>query len=317
MKRGILSLLDINPPAARSTHSTGWCEKWLELLSADHLKSYTYEMLSDYDELYVWNTLYGTPDYLDLSNIRPREKSGKKVENRSSIVASIVNDFPISLFQLDYNQHYYSQFTGKGLEASPILDNISVVKQLDIEPRRVVIGDAHSISVAPAGWSVNRQSGLTLYGALRRRLTSFLTGNEQQVIFKLGDIDARFHLARQSDIITAVEELVDEYSKQIKEVKDLVDDVRVVAMMPQTPDSRFIPSTVTYQGSTYYGTLQERQGIVAMFNEILSKSIGNVIEYPDIYFDKDGCLDTYLMEERKSVHLAPYAYLREKIEGYK
>ena len=309
MNKAIISLAASNPPMRDYSHSAGWCHKWQDLTGADVLTEWDAETLSMYDRVAIWNDVNGSEGKLNLMGFQLNdEKTGQKIQKR---INELNKHFEKQggVCQLDYAQSYYTCMSKRGLKAYEWMDEIPYVKQTDINKKQIAIGDSHTTSITPSGWASNRNDGQTLHGALKRGLRSYLTGNEEEVVFKFGDIDLRHHSMRQEDPTNAIEILVREYLVQMMDIQQ-VSNIKVYACeaMPQTPDSRVIPKTGFYKGEAYYGTLEQRQEMTQLFNKLLHRSMSNVVSYDGKYYDADGCLDVTKMESKRSFHLAPHSY---------
>ena len=313
----IISLVSNNPPQRDTSHAAGWCMKWQELLNAEVLKDWTANDLVRYDEVFIWNDINGSPGKLNIMGFKPDNEVGEKIKGR---IAEIVraNDRGAMITQLDYYQQWHTTLTARGLVAPKWMDTIPCRTQVEIAGDRSVIGDSHSISVAPSGWAVNRNDGTTLHGALKRGLKSYMNSYEREVIFKFSDIDARHHLCRQEDKLEAMKVLLREYLSQLVAVKATGVDVSVVVPMPMTSDERKIPQSGYFKKTAWYGSLLERQELVIAMATIMIQFFPikgiKVIQYSDSLYTEEGLLDETKMEggiRGSSFHLAPKYYMKE------
>ena len=308
MKKAIIGFT-MNPPMRASSHTAGWVQKWSELLNADVLPKYNLETLKEYDDLYIFNDINGVEGKVNIFGFKPDNEVGQQIKDRIEILEAAVSA-GIGLKQLDYAQTYATCLAKRKMADVPQwFDDIPHVVQTQYS-NKVVVGDSHSISVAPEGYAVIRNDGKTLYGALKEGLSSYITENTTDVIFKFGDIDMRHHICRQDDPVAAVKELTSQYLLQAGEIAQAGANVSLCFTMPQTTDDRKIPKTGYFKGTPFYGDVSERNMIGKLFNTIISLEWSDVITYPEEYFD-DKFLDQSKMEAGGSFHLAPHSYLKE------
>lgn len=169
----------------------------------------------------------------------------------------------------------------------------------------LTIGDSHSISVWTPGEAILRMDGKTLYGWLKN--PTMFTGIDRLTSY-FGNIDIRFHLARQPDPIKATEELACRYLEWLTSLD--VNQVRVAELLPIEDESRALPGTGKLNGQNFYGDLKLRQDLRLVFNSVLQdfSEVVEVISWPTNYVDEDNKLKFEVMEARKSVHLRPDFY---------
>jgi hypothetical protein len=167
---------------------------------------------------------------------------------------------------------------------------------------------------------IDRNDGKTLYGALRLGLDSFVApyvhSGLQVVRFYFGNIDVRFHLARQENPSAAIVDLINEYIRQLNVVqRERKVEIEVVATLPIEDISRVLPKTGYYKGQPYFGTWDERTAIHLQFNAVLRVAAQDagftVIEWPNTILNDKHELSFDAMEKPRSVHLGQYSYLWE------
>ena len=306
MKRAIIGITQ-NPPQRDTSHAAGWVKHWQRILDADVLTKWTLFDLLNYDTLYIYNDINGGPGKLNIFGFKLGNEIHVDISNRIESIRQAVEQ-GVGLNQLDYKQVYATAFAKRGIVVDEMFDKIPCVKQTDRIETKVVIGDSHSISVAPHDFAINRNDGKTLYGALKQGLKSFLTGKEETVIFKFGDIDMRHHICRQELPINSLNEMLVEYISQAQEIQDMGITVILCHVMAQTRDTRKIPKTGYFKGEPFYGPVATRQHIGFLFNTAISSAWNGTVVYPD-YADEDGFLLESRMEAKQSFHLAPHSYL--------
>ena len=312
-KKAIIGITS-NPPQRMSSHTAGWANKWCELTGAEALTDWSFQDLKEYDSVAIWNDINGEPGKLNLFGFKPDNEVGEKIQYRINEITEAIHD-GVAVWQLDYHQTWHHSLTKRGLWTPPVFDDIPSIQQYKYGTEGIVIGDSHSISVAPTGWAVNRNDGQTLYGALKKGLSNFETGNLKPVIFKFGDIDLRHHIMRQDNHWASVYELVVEYHKQVNE---LPYEAYVVLAMPQVEDDRKIPKTGYYKGEPFYGDLQDRQTMTYRFNNLLRLHFGDKVldPYSDLFNNDSNYLDQSKMEAGGSFHLAPHSYPTEYMTSF-
>ena len=306
MKRAIFGIT-ASVPRRDTSHAAGWAAKWAELLNADIVIEP--QALDAYGEVYIWNDINGEPGKVNLFGFKKDNDVGRKVQ----IAVNAIKNFQGLVYQLDYAQDYYATLTKRGLSVPAWFIDIEHKEQWEYSDT-LVIGDSHSISVAPVGAAVIRNDGKTLRGALKKGLMNFLPNKEfKSVTFKFGDIDMRHHACRKDKPNMYIMDLAEEYLDQVWEFKQLTGaDVSVVMAMPQTPDERKIPKTGFFDNTPYYGSLEERNTVTQLFNAVLDNADYldiEVVGYSDEYYTEDGLLDMNKMEAKQSFHLAPKWYL--------
>ena len=169
----------------------------------------------------------------------------------------------------------------------------------------IVIGDSHSLSVWRPGYALSFNPGKTLFGWLKhanaQSISEIRGGN---VILYFGNIDLRFHLARQADPITATKELFTKYVNFAKEL----DNPTLTQLLPVEHESRKIPGTGLYKKQPFFGSQQQRMELRKIANNIIAASGLNFITWPESWIDQDGTTMLDILESKQSVHLKPKYY---------
>lgn len=177
--------------------------------------------------------------------------------------------------------------------------------------KHLALGDSHTFSMYKPGMAVCRNDGQTLYGALKRGLKSFIEPFGPQIkhlTIYFGNIDIRHHLMRQEDPFGAMDTMLDEYFKQIKELG--MESIELIETLPIENESRKLPKTGFYKGTPFAGSWAERTKLHKMWNIRLDQFARRnpelnvtVYKHPDIYKNDKGELDFEVMELPQSVHL--------------
>jgi hypothetical protein len=188
----------------------------------------------------------------------------------------------------------------------PVVHHIAKTKSL-------CFGDSHSFSQYTPGYMTSRNDGLTLYGALKKSLRTYVPEHIEELRIYLGNIDIRHHLARQEKWQTAVCDLVAEYESQLKELQETgVSKIEVVQALPIENESRKLPKTGYYKGTPFFGTWEERTLIAEKFNQLVVRMCDRngwaTVDTPYIYMNFEDELKFEVMEKPRSVHMSREYY---------
>ena len=199
------------------------------------------------------------------------------------------------------------------LDAELISDKCKKVRHFDIieKTNNLLLGDSHSFSMYLPKFMVSRNDGLTMFGALKRGLRTFIPNNVTNLILYFGNIDVRHHLCRQEYPEKALKDMIAEYEKQIKNL-NLTGKIELIQVLPIENESRVLPKTGFYKGEPFAGTWEERTSIVELFNSLLEQVCARngwrCYKHPEIYYNQDRELSFDVMEKPKSVHLSREYY---------
>lgn len=166
---------------------------------------------------------------------------------------------------------------------------------------KLILGDSHSVSIYKPGYSISRNDGKTLFGFLKDP-TKFLNGNYSEIITYFGNIDIRFHICRQLDPISALDDLVSKYVDFCFKY-----NATPVCLLPIESEDRKIPKTGLYLGQPFFGSRSLRRDLVKRFNEKIQSHFLKCYVWPDEWYEEDFDFTTQ-MEARQSVHLRPSSY---------
>lgn len=178
---------------------------------------------------------------------------------------------------------------------------------------KLCFGDSHSFGMYQAGYMCQRNDGLTMHGALKRGLDSYVYPWIKTLTCYLGNIDIRHHLMRQTNPKNAVEIMMKNYEEQLKSLQENgVDNIEVVHVLPIENESRVLPKTGHYKETPFYGSWLERSQLSKEINsaidEMCERNGWKVYKHPDVYFNAKGELTFDVMEQPKSVHIAREFY---------
>lgn len=183
--------------------------------------------------------------------------------------------------------------------------------------RHLVIGDSHSFSAYRPKSLVLRKDARTLRGILKKGIENEVTehGFDFNQIDTMtcywGSIDIRHHLCREPDPVQATKDLLKEYEEALLKLNR---PIELVTPLPIEDESRTLPKSGWFQGTTFYGSREERMKILEVFKgglrEMAAKHDGwSIFEWPAEWYQMDGLefYQTYL-ERPRSVHLARKFY---------
>lgn len=285
--KGMVGIMN-NPAESMNSHSAGWNMIIKEMIGDCKILTEV-DNWNLYDKLYINHGLNFKPGVYNIIG---------GINDQVLQRLSKLNAFKRAIFQCDgfdiqdfiSKRHINYNFTSKVLPwRMPVRDNL-------------VIGDSHAISVWPdKSYAIDRRDGKTLYGFLKDPPVRY---SHKHVIMYFGNIDVRFHLARQPDPFYAAELLIDRYIEYAD--KHLA---TITELLPVEDESRKIPGTGLYKGQPYFGSQALRQKLVDFINNKMVSDYYPVIQWPE-WFMKDGKMNTEIMEPRQSVHIRPRFYLR-------
>jgi len=288
MKKAIVGILN-NPAVSKNSHSAGMVEIVSRLFEADiitHLDDW-----NNYDELIIYhgtNFRPGSYNIMGGLNGEIFQRAQKLIDYKGKV--NSLDGFQLNDFSIKRKIHTFDNFKNIDLINLPERDNI-------------VIGDSHSISVWPnESYTISRNDGKTLHGFLK---LNYDLSHYNNIIFYFGNIDLRFHLARQSDPINATKDLFNRYIEYASKYNCII-----TQLLPVEHESRKIPQSGQYKKSNFFGSKELRKELRNIANEIISNSGLEYIEWPKEYLNEDGDLLFDVMEPKQSVHLRPLFYTR-------
>lgn len=184
---------------------------------------------------------------------------------------------------------------------------------------RIVMGDSHAHSVYSPKSIVLRKDGRTLRGILKKGIEKEIRdfGYDYDQVKQLtcywGNIDIRHHFCREANPRAMLYDTLLNYEKELLKHFNRGIEIELVTALPIEDESRKLPSTGYYQGTPFFGSRQERQDLVKIFNDEL-RNMSNrhgwkVFSWPEHWYSMDGVefMET-IMERPRSVHLARKYY---------
>ncbi len=290
--RGIIGILN-NPAQSENSHSSGMVNVVSKLFDADILTEN--DNWNEYQELIIYHGV----------NFRPNTFNVIGGINEDILKrAKLLSQYKGNIYSLDGFQ--LNEFSIK--RKLKLYDNYKYFDIITLPERNnLVIGDSHSISVwQDDSYTLSRNDGKTLHGFLKeeRNLTKY-----SNIVFYFGNIDVRFHLARQANPIEATKELFTKYCQYASKY-----NAKIVELLPIEDESRKIPKSGMYKGKPFYGSIELRKEIRKVANQIMFDSGIPMITQPSFFTDEKGNLKFEIMEPKQSVHIRPKYYLKENLK---
>lgn len=288
MKTGIIGILN-NPATSMNSHSAGMVDIVSKLFDAEVLTEK--DDWDQYDYLIIYHGVNFKPGSFNIIG---------GINNEVLIRSKKLHDFKGDVLSLDGFQ--LNQFSIK--RKIHEFDDFRSFKEISIPDRdNLVIGDSHSISVWPdETYTISRNDGKTLHGFLKqeRDLSQY-----KNIIFYFGNIDLRFHLARQSNPVQATKDLFNKYCEYASKYNSTI-----THLLPVEDESRKIPKSGQYKGQNFFGSIELRKELRLVANEIILNSGLPNIEWPIEFLNEKGNLSFDIMEPKQSVHIRPSYYIR-------
>mgnify|MGYP003326770707 CR=1 FL=1 len=281
MKTGIVGVIN-NPATSINSHSAGMVNIVSKLFNADVLTEN--DNWDEYERLIIYhgvNFVRGSYNIIGGMNDKIICRAGK------------VAKFNGHLYSLDGFQ--LNDFSNK--RKLKLYDNHATIAEIELPHRdKLLIGDSHSVSVwRDISFTIQRMDGKTLYGFLKNPIVADY--------YYFGNIDVRFHLARQVDPIDATKDLVKRYIAHAK-----INNATVTCLLPVENEDRKIPSTGLYKKKPFYGSRELRSRLVEVFNSELLSSGLVVHQWPIRWYDDISYYQSEVMEPKQSVHIRPKYY---------
>jgi len=283
---GIIGVLN-NPATSINSHSAGMVNIVSKLFDADILTEN--DDWEKYDQLIIYhgtNFKPGSFNVIGGINELTLIRSKKLLQNINKTVS--LDGFQLNEFSKKRKLLTY--------------DTVQDIQTIDLPKKQnLVIGDSHSISVwMGETYSINRNDGKTLYGFLKNPPD---LNEYKHIVFYFGNIDIRFHLARQSDPISATKTLINNYLEYASKYNSTI-----TTLLPIEDIFRKIPNTGLYKGKPYFGSWELRNELKNIANDLIINSGLDYITWPKSFCDDNGKLSFDIMEPKQSVHIRPKYY---------
>jgi|GEM_PF-821657 len=284
------------------------------------------EDFNKYDRLYMYHGNDRKADSTDLNffgGVRefPHAYNIRNISWFKGEVYSIDYNMPDYATMLENKLNHFENKHGKeGIIKEFLEVDVANLREMQkraivIKPKgpwdKLVVGDSHAICMYRPGWNINSVPYKTLHGALEMGLESFIEPGINHVEFYFGNIDIRHHICRFDDMKAAVNNLVDRYVKQVSEMK--YETKAIYELLPIENTRRNIPKSGHYNGTSYYGSWENRDTARKYFKERLCISTkGTDIKIKEWitpeFYNAEGEMDFKVMEKPKSVHISREYY---------
>ena len=307
----MISISSPKPSTAGFSHNGGWTQALLDIIPNKFGHNCSVEIIEDPNAIHEFDTI--------IINEGINYKKGSwnffgGVQQHTIDKINALEHYKGLLVSFNEGIDWKSLFKRKELQERDMPEvQISYTHK---NGPRIIIGDSHSLSIYRSGYSISRNDGATLFGALKEGgiLRNFDFNGISHVELYFGNIDVRFHIWRQPDVTAAMNRLIFDYLQFAKELVKQGKNVTIQGLLPIEDESRKIPGTGKYKGENFYGTREERQAAVDYINgklERLSITYGIFYRSWKGYLPKDGFEAPKFpaMEARQSVHLRPDYYL--------
>jgi hypothetical protein len=287
-KIGIVGILN-NPATSKLSHSAGMVDIVSKLFNAKVINEK--DNWDDFSKLLIYHGVNFKPGSFNVIggiNDEVLNRANKLVNYKGEVLS--LDGFQLCDFSLKRKLVVY--------------DNFRTIPCIDLPNREnLVIGDSHSISVWPdETYTISRNDGKTLYGFLKEEKDF---SKYKNVIFYFGNIDIRFHLARQSNPIEATRELFNRYCDYASKYNSTI-----TQLLPIEDESRKIPKSGQYKNQNFFGSIGLRKELILEANRIILESGLPYLDWPTTFLNENGNLSFEVMEPKQSVHLRPEFYLR-------
>ena len=320
MKVGMISLMG-KPSTRLYSHNAGWTFALIEILKS---KGYSQvdlltqtDDISGYDAICInnginftegaWNFIGGPPKTLVSLLVQLQKFEGNLFSFNAKVDLSDLCNSRKELVMLRNDK----------------FPEVELCNTTQNGPK-LIIGDSHSLSIYRPGWGIARNDGKTLFGALKddgafiKDILAYRSISDIHLYF--GNIDIRFHLARQAAPTVAVYDLAERYYNFACKLRDAGYYVTIQGLIPVEDESRKIPKSGMYYGEPFYGEYALRDELVVRFNEQMavycdpSRFVedGPNVEFKQWSFPRP--LPFEKMEARQSVHIRPEHYFFDEFK---
>lgn len=290
MKTGIVGILN-NPATSINSHSSGMVNIVKNLFNADVLSEK--DNWDNYDQLIIYhgpNFKKGVFNIIGGINEDVKNRCNKLINYKGLIKSLDGFQFIDFINKRKLNYSYNNLF-----------------EEIELpEKNNIVIGDSHSISAwFNKEYTIKRIDGKTLYGFLK--LNHDLSNYDKKIIY-FGNIDIRFHICRLNNPELELNLLIDKYLNYCHKY-----NCEIVNLLPIESESRKIPGTGLYKGEKYFGSMQQRQELVYIFNNSINNSGLKTYKWPEKWYNNIDYYENNVMEPKQSVHIRPKYYQKNLI----
>lgn len=309
-------------PKTKDSHNAAYANIWADILRAECL--YLKDDYQDVDELFLYidinykgsvNLFDGLSEdiYNRMNNLIKFSEQNKKITILDHEIPNLKEIF-ISRFN---NESTFEKITKEWIERLHIsTKDICTIKMTDFVKDEIVIGDSHSLSIAPKGVAVIRLDAKTLHGALKGDfINNLIPERVKKVTLMFGSIDIRHHLLRFDEPYEAADKLLKKYKEKIKELSKLY-QIEIHTPVPVEYEERKMASTSQYKKTNFYGSIKERQDLTKYFIQEMNKfsSDCRVLNYPTWWYELDPKIYAEkIMERPRGLHVG---YTHYRLNNY-
>lgn len=313
----------INPftpiPVNPKSHVRGWAEYWASTLDARVLGK-DLSFIKSGDTVYIDHgvnfsgslNLFGGVDEGLVDRLKYLIKLKIEIVSLDIVMPHYAHMLAKRIGQNTCSKNLTQDLIEKlGRKISP---HCSTVTWRDVKSSFVCIGDSHATAFARKNSTVYRSNGKTLRGLLKnpgdiipdKPPHKFLKG----VTLCFGSVDIRHHILRQKKPHNILNDLINSYLNFGDELSNEWNVyVEYCVPVPIEFIGRKIPKSGWYEGTPYFGTLDERRKATWVFQTMLRDSGQTVVMPPTHWYnmDPEEYAKTY-MELGSSVHISPQHY---------
>jgi len=308
-----------NVPSNEYSHNAAYARIWGKLLDAECEKGHPQY---DADVTYI---------YIDINysgSLNLFDGLSEDIYKRS---LSFLN-YDKDLFMLDHpmpdigkifrnrlsNKSTFEKFNEKFCDdLSKKCKSIKTITMDDMIKDSLVIGDSHSLSIAPMAVPIYRLDGKTLHGATKDHsfIIDMIPESVKKLTLNFGSIDIRHHLFRFEDPYKSADELLDRYFNLVKAIQEKGIEVEIARPIPVETKERKMAKTTMYKGNPFFGSRQDRLDITKyIINSMDTKAPCDVIGYPLDWYDMPPELfEKEIMERPRGIHIG---YPKYRLNDY-
>lgn len=310
-----------NPLSCRSIDSYSYmeCKQWASVLNAEVHCTY-----SDSDNIYLYlGTNYEPGDENNPKNLNMfggfQEKYYRTLEQFLNTEANFytINHKIPPKFLADIIRRAEIKTPSTFIDANveickAIADkakNITSIVPEDFVTDSLMVGDSHSYSMSPFGVPCLKLMAQTLNGSLKRKqFKEWAKTKATKMYFMLGSVDIQFHIFRQENPWLALEDLVNRYINELKELVLLGKTIEICSPVPITAEDRKLTKSTVYKGSHFYGSVEDRTEATLKFIELAKKLTEDIPEisvftYPMEWYTEDRLIYNHRLEKNAGHHI--------------
>lgn len=192
---------------------------------------------------------------------------------------------------------------------------VKTIKMSDLITDQMVIGDSHSMSIAPNGVPVIRIDGKTMNGVSRDHdfILDQIPSTVKKLTISFGSIDIRHHLFRFDDPYQSGSELLDRYFDLIDKID--VDEIEIAKPIPIETETRKMAKTTMYKDKPFSGSREDRLDMTYKFiDRIGAYDRATMVGYPDDWYSMNPeVFESTIMERPRGIHVG---YPNYRINDY-